>query len=250
MRDYIEVIDICKEAFSLEVKNSNLDLLYANAYSNLGKYDLADEFFDLTAESLSEDNRYYLLIGFHQYRRKNFTESKLNLEKSVEGAERFDYRHNEIILFMTENEDSENLLFWFDKITKIEIDEIILIDIQIQLGVLEKKYNETLELIEEQLKRFPQNQNLWNNKGIILQEMGNIQEAKNTYRKIIELNPNDGLGYYNLSCVLALEENWNESLKNLKISIDLDKKYKEIAKEEKDFKIFRKKKVFRKLVID
>jgi tetratricopeptide (TPR) repeat protein len=62
-----------------------------------------------------------------------------------------------------------------------------------------------------------------------------LLEAKELAKKVIELNPENKSHYYNLACSESLLEEKNEMLKHLKIAIDYDAEYKEIAREDKDF---------------
>ena len=69
-----------------------------------------------------------------------------------------------------------------------------------------------------------------------------------TLRKIVTKVKKDAGTYYNLACLYSLIKNTDTALKMLKKTLILDKKYKEKAKKDPDFKNIKNNKTFIKLV--
>ena len=53
----------------------------------------------------------------------------------------------------------------------------------------QEKYQDAIDICIEGLKRFPQNRTLWYNKGVLLEKMGEIEEAVAAYQMSILLDP-------------------------------------------------------------
>lgn len=78
-------------------------------------------------------------------------------------------------------------------------------------------------------------------------------EAEKNFKKSIKLNPNLASPYYNLACLQALsqkEENKIELLNFLKKAIEINSKYKEIAKTDTKFDFVRNDPRFKELIKD
>ena len=86
------------------------------------------------------------------------------------------------------------------------------------------------------------------NKGLALSALKQYDKAILAYDKVIAINPNDFEVYYNKAYLYALQSNKKMLLKNLKKAIKGSYKYKNMAKENKDFKNYWKDKDFKKLV--
>ena len=73
---------------------------------------------------------------------------------------------------------------------------------------------------------------------MVLGRLGKYEEAIKFYNEELKMNPNYSKAWYNKACALSLMKNKNEMHINLKRAIELDKKYKEKASKDEDFKCY------------
>ncbi|MFZ3165997.1 MAG: tetratricopeptide repeat protein [Candidatus Methanoperedens sp.] len=111
------------------------------------------------------------------------------------------------------------------------------------------RYDEALKAAEKAIEIRPDNAEAWSNKGITLIKLNRHNEAIKTYENAIELNPDNASYWFNLACSYAIQKVREKTLSNLKRAIDLDKSFKEKAKEEKDFEKLWDDGDFKKLIL-
>jgi tetratricopeptide (TPR) repeat protein len=58
------------------------------------------------------------------------------------------------------------------------------------------------------------------NRGVAYAELGNNEQALKDYQKALELNPENGLTYYDMSCSMAEQKNLHAACDYLKKAID------------------------------
>jgi len=81
--------------------------------------------------------------------------------------------------------------------------------------------DEAAETLRKAIEIDPLNASIYNNLGNILRDQNKLEEAKSYYYKAIELNPNLTISYLNLAVLLkALEGNTEEAIKVLEEGID------------------------------
>jgi len=78
--------------------------------------------------------------------------------------------------------------------------------------LLEGELNESLEHFNKAIELNPQMSEAWNNKGFVLEELGNYEGAIEAYNKSIELNPQMSEAWYNRACVYSLMKNTHDIL--------------------------------------
>lgn len=83
--------------------------------------------------------------------------------------------------------------------------------------------------------------------GIFTLNQGKYKEAVDLFEKAQKLNPNEGKIYYLLADVYSLMDNEEQCLENLKKAVQIDKFYKILAQNEKDFEKVREDKKFKVL---
>ena len=74
-----------------------------------------------------------------------------------------------------------------------------------------------------------------NNKGLLLDAMGNHTEAIETYDKALKIKPNFDAVWFNKACAQALLSRKEDALNSLKKAIELNPGYKSVAKNNPDF---------------
>ncbi len=111
------------------------------------------------------------------------------------------------------------------------------------LGVLlakdENRWNEAEAAYNKAIEINPNDAVAYDSLGVLLTKDENRwNEAEVAYNKAIELNPNDANIYFNFACLHSLsckEENKDDAFRYLKIAVELDSKYKRMAKADSDF---------------
>ncbi len=88
----------------------------------------------------------------------------------------------------------------------------------------------------------------WNNRGIALGNLGRYEEAIASYDKAVEFKPDFHQAWYNIACLYALQQNLDVAITHLQKAIDLDAKYRDMAKTDSDFDYIRNSDRFLALV--
>ena len=100
-----------------------------------------------------------------------------------------------------------------------------------QLGRLE----EAITAFDNALKIKPDYPDAWDNRGYALFNLGRYEEAIASYDQALKIKPDDANAYYNKACTYAQLENISLALDNLKQAINLDSQFLEDAKTDTDF---------------
>jgi|GEM_PF-2583064 len=106
------------------------------------------------------------------------------------------------------------------------------------LGILLKnlnRYEEAEKEYREAIRLNPNFAEAHNNLGVLLQNLKRYEEAEKEYREAIRINPNYADAHYNLACLYSVKNDLKKAIDWLKKAIEIDEKYKEMAKEDKDF---------------
>ncbi len=111
-----------------------------------------------------------------------------------------------------------------------------------------KKYEEAIEVLEQAVKEFPEEESVWINMGWCRKRTGRIDLAIKAMEGLLERNPESPIGHYNLACYLSIAGEKRKSLEELRKAVQLDPSFKKLAKEEKDFDGIRADPDFRDLV--
>jgi tetratricopeptide (TPR) repeat protein len=116
-----------------------------------------------------------------------------------------------------------------------------------RLNEAESAYNKAIEIN-------PNYAEAYSNLGLMLsKDESRWIEAESAYRKAIEINPNYSRAYFNFACLRSLsrkEENKDEAFEFLRKAIELDSKFKEMAKTDPDFDFIRNDPRFKEIVGD
>ncbi len=92
------------------------------------------------------------------------------------------------------------------------------------------------------------NRRLWHNRGFALSNLERYEEAIASYDKAIEFKPNNAHTIYNKACCYGCQDQAELAIANLKQAIDLDPKYREMAKTDADFERVRSDDRFQALI--
>jgi tetratricopeptide (TPR) repeat protein len=86
------------------------------------------------------------------------------------------------------------------------------------------------------------------NKGLIMKAMGRYDEAIVYLEKVIDANPDNFEGYYNLACVYAATKNSEALMQSLQRSLQLAPYIKDHVRQDPDFSSYRNEAWFRNLL--
>jgi tetratricopeptide (TPR) repeat protein len=105
-----------------------------------------------------------------------------------------------------------------------------------------KHYKRAIEDYNRAIALDPKLAGAYNNRGTAYGELGQHEKAMEDYDQSIALDPKDATAYNNRACAYSLrygkdqrEADRENALKDLKKAIELDPKYKEMAKRDTDF---------------
>jgi len=126
-----------------------------------------------------------------------------------------------IAWILVEKGEVENAISAVEEAREIDPKDINMILTQANLLLKLDKKDEFAALMKEAILQDPNNPMLHFNVGVINQQQGNMEEAKNYYNKAIELDTNYADAYINLGAVLLekdkeLVEQMNNNLSNFK----------------------------------
>lgn len=98
------------------------------------------------------------------------------------------------------------------------------------------KVEEAILYFDRALKINPCHDRLLVNIGISNDALGRYEKARWYYDKALESNPRSVLALYNKACSFSLEGNKDEALQYLEEAIRLNPRFKDLAREDNDFK--------------
>jgi len=121
-----------------------------------------------------------------------------------------------------------------------------------RLNNTEKFYIEILEIYKKLAEKkpdvyLPKLANTQNNLGVLYLYLKRYEKAVNFFDKALEIDSNDGLAWYNKACIESLRNDKAKSLEFLKNAIELNNKYRNLAKTDQDFYNIRDSKEFKEL---
>ncbi len=111
-----------------------------------------------------------------------------------------------------------------------------------------KAYETAINCCQIANKFKPDDDQAWYNRGVVLGNLGRLEEAIASYDKALEFKPDDANIYYNKACAYALQNNLQLAIENLQQAINLDVEYKDMAKTDTDFDSIREDEGFKELV--
>lgn len=110
-------------------------------------------------------------------------------------------------------------------------DDMSLLFTEADLYLKLKKMDKFGELMEEAIKRDPNNSTLYYNLGVVNYNQGNFEEAKSNYKKAIELKPDYFDAYMNMA--VAILEKEKEIVEEMNKNLSDFDKYDELAAKQK-----------------
>ena len=84
--------------------------------------------------------------------------------------------------------------------------------------------------------------------GEFYKERGELDDALAEFKKVIEIEPKNGWGYYSVSCVYSLKKETKQAVEFLQKAIDLNESFIEYSRGDPDFDNIRPTPEFQQLV--
>ena len=84
--------------------------------------------------------------------------------------------------------------------------------------------------------------------GEFYKERGKLDDALAEFKKVIEIEPKNGWGYYSVSCVYSLKKETKQAVEFLQKAIDLNESFIEYSRGDPDFDNIRPTPEFQQLV--
>ncbi|MDV2495917.1 MAG: tetratricopeptide repeat protein [bacterium] len=166
---------------------------------------------------------------------------------------------------------------------KAEVDKAVKAEVEQAIGDLERREKEAVEAIDEERDQalefsrlmtdgnreadqenfevalraydqaiaiYDESPTPWTNKGIVLNKLGRPDEALEAHLKVIELDPDNEYGLYNIACTYSLLGQKPEMLDALSRVIELVPVWKKSAQTDEDFDPYRDDPDFQEIVGD
>lgn len=111
-----------------------------------------------------------------------------------------------------------------------------------------ERYDEAIADYNHSLELEPDNPSTLYNRGTVYSRLGRYDESLADLNRSLELRPNQPDTLYNLACLFSLRGKPNDALAYLERAIKKDKKYREMAKTDKDFNNMKDDPRFKKLI--
>lgn len=108
-----------------------------------------------------------------------------------------------------------------------------------------ERYEEGVNVFRELTSEEPQNVAAWVGLGWCLKRSGRLDLARRAMEGMLEANPGEAIGLFNLACYLALEEDRTRAIGYLRRAIRADEHYRSLARAEEDFASLREDPEFR-----
>jgi tetratricopeptide (TPR) repeat protein len=130
-------------------------------------------------------------------------------------------------------ENSYSSLAWYNRGVTLD-----------KLGRVEEAFKSHERAVEIK----PNNHKAWDKRGCILIKLNRYEEAVLSFDRTLEISLDKANPWYNQSCYFALHDELDKTLEYLKKAIELDPKYKELAKTDTDFDNIRQEQRFQSLI--
>ena len=187
---------------------------------------------------------------------KGYCLSQLNLfdraidcyQKVIEIDDSNEYAYLAIALDLYNIEKYREAIFYLEKLTKLDPKHI---DAYYYLGLTHQQLQAPVlaaAAFDMALSLAPKRRYLLDAKASLMYELKNYAAAILIYRSIVEIDPNDATGWYDLACCYALQGNNEPALIHLKKAIELEPDpLKERALIDADFTSIREHVTFKSL---
>lgn len=102
-----------------------------------------------------------------------------------------------------------------------------------------ERWKEGAAVFAEVLRLDPEDSSSRINYAIALQRSGAFEEAVRNYRAVLDTEPQNATAHYNLACAYAEQHRSGEALSELARSIEIEHRYRDVARSDDSFRLFR-----------
>jgi tetratricopeptide (TPR) repeat protein len=168
--------------------------------------------------------------------------------KVIEIDDTHEYAYLALALDLYNIEKYPEAIFYLEKLTKLDPKHV---DAYYYLGLTHQRSQEPVladAAFDLALSLEPKKLYILHAKASLMYELANYAAAILVYQKIVEIEPKDALGWYDLACCYALQGDSEPALTNLKKAIELEPDlFKSQARTDTDFRSIQEHPTFKSL---
>ncbi|NJR58953.1 MAG: tetratricopeptide repeat protein [Cyanobacteria bacterium CRU_2_1] len=111
-----------------------------------------------------------------------------------------------------------------------------------------ERYEAAIDSFDKALEFKPDYHYAWYSRGLALRKLGRYEEAIDSYDKALAIKPDYDSAWYGKACCYGLQRDVEQAINYLQTAIDLDPKWREMAKTDRDFDAVREDDRFQALM--
>src|SRR2546428_10711783 len=100
-------------------------------------------------------------------------------------------------------------------------DRRLVLQAMAEVHLLRRDFAVALELYEALLREVPDSPKLWNERGVVLHQVGRVADALVSYRQAVEIDSKYALGWNNVGVVLAQQSSTEEAIEGFRTALQL-----------------------------
>jgi Putative Zn-dependent protease, contains TPR repeats len=231
-RNYEEAIDACDKAIEIDPNcinawyNKGLALQNLGSLQNLGKFQEAINAYNKTIEINPQFIRAWYHKGLSLQNLGKFQEAIDAYNKTIEIDPNCIDAWNSKGLILFYSNRYEEAIKAYDKAIEINPKYVDAWNNKGNALRLSGRPKEATEVFDRAIEIKAYNSDTWLYKGNALAEQQNYTEAIKAYDRAIEMNPQEALFWYQRACAYSSISDREQTLYNLKHTIELDSSYK------------------------
>lgn len=246
INQFEKAISVFKRAINCKYNNPDFYYNMGVIYSELKQYNNSISSFKKAIKFKPKDAKYYNQLGYTYLKNKKLNEAeKCFLEALNIDSKYYMALYNLGLLYM-EKQQNNKAKEYFLKSQIIDPTYINTYRFLIEIYLNEKDYENLTSTLEKLPLLIPDDE-LYIDIAVAYSKKGDYKIAKEYVFKYTNYE-NNANALYNLSCIYSLENSSEECLKTLKKAISIDSEYKQLAKNDEDFKNLRNEIKFQKLI--
>ena len=215
------------------------------------RYQSAIDSFDLAIKIQPDAAEAWLQKGYCLWHLDLFDRAIDCYQKVIEIDEANEYAYLGIGLNLYSLEQDREAIFYLEKLTKLDPKHV---DAYYYLGLAHKRSQNIVladEALNTALALSPKRLDLLHAKATLMYDLENYEAAILTYQKIVEIDPKDALGWYDLACCHALQGNSESALASLKQAIELaPDRFRQHARTDDNLRSIRDRAPFERILSD
>ncbi|AFY95132.1 site-2 protease family protein [Chamaesiphon minutus] len=213
------------------------------------QYQAAIQSFDRAIQIRPDGSEAWLQKGYCLWQLELFDRAIGCYQKVITIDENNEYAYLGLGLNLFNIAKYSEAIFYLEKLIKLDSKHS---DAYYYLGLAHQR-SQNLVLADEALNKAlslaPKRLDILQSKAALMHELRNYQVAINTYQKIVEIEPSNATGHYDLACCYALQGQSDLAISHLKCALKLEpEQFKERARKDSDLDLLRKNLIFKNLI--